>query len=149
MRVISSHMPGAGGVLSAKVMDGSFVAGYRLECLPGGESAMLAMRAESFRGQFPEACRLGPYVFSGEAFALGCRALLAACADPAASAVFLDEAGPLELRGEGFAQALPPVLRCGKDVYVAVRDSCVEAFLRIYEVQEYELIRVDRKPSLI
>lgn len=116
--------------------------GYRLVSLQGGQERPLALTQAAFRGQFQEACRLGPFVFSAKAFSFANEHLLRLCSDAGVDTLFLDEAGPLELRGEGFAPALPALLGSGKALCVAVRTGCLTEFLARYDIRDYELISV-------
>lgn len=142
MRKLSLQAPAADGLLSEKIFrDGAF-GGYRLVRLQGGEGMDLALPVSAFNGQFTEACRLGPFVFSAEAFRYGLRTLALLREAPAVQTIFLDEAGPLELRGEGFAAALPPLLQSGKALCIAVRSPCLRAFLRTFGVTEYRAVFV-------
>lgn len=142
MRELYRQTAAADGVLSEKIFDNGRFCGYRLTRLGNGETRTLALIEEAYDGQFAEACRLGPFVFSAEAFRFGNGTLERLCADPAVGALFLDEAGPLELRGQGFAAVLPVLLRAGKELYVTVRSGCLREFLRTYEIEKYRLIPV-------
>jgi nucleoside-triphosphatase THEP1 len=145
MKELFRQTAAADGILSEKFFDKDVFCGYRLVHLQGGESMALAVPEAAYHGQFAEACRLGPFVFSAEAFRFGRELLERLCADPAVGAIFLDEVGPLELRGQGFADALPAFLQSGKALYVTVRSNCLQAFLRKYEIAEYRLIPVPQR----
>lgn len=142
MKELFGQMAAADGILSEKFFDKGIFCGYRLVHLQGGESMALAVPEAAFHGQFTEACRLGTFVFSAEAFRFGKEILGRLCADPNVSVLFLDEAGPLELGGQGFADVLPTLLHSGKPLYMTVRSNCLQAFLRKYEIIEYRLIQV-------
>ena len=142
MRELLRQTPAADGILSEKLFDKGHFIGYRLTHPQGGEGMELALLSKAYHGQFEEAGRLGPYVFSADAFRFGIGILEQSIADPAVRALFLDEAGPLELKGQGFAGVLPALLRSGKELYITVRTSCLESFLRKYPVSDYRLIQV-------
>ncbi len=110
--------------------------------LDSDETAILALKREAYDGRFTQACRLGDYVFSEEAFRLGNGILRRLTEDPAVRAVFLDEAGPLELSGRGFAESLPALARSEKDLFIAVRAGCLADFLRTYEIENPRIIPV-------
>ncbi len=147
MRDLFHQTPAADGILSEKLFDKTSFIGYRLVHLQGGEGMEFALLSRAYQGQFEEDGRLGPYVFSAEAFRFGIGILERAIADPAVRALFLDEAGPLELKGQGFAGVLPALLGSGKDLYITVRTSCLGEFLRRYKVPEYQLIQVPLNES--
>lgn len=128
--------------MSEKVFSGGVFLGYRLVRLRSGEGRLLALTKENLRGQYREACRLGPFIFSQKAFSFGIRGLLSLYRDDTVTAIFLDEAGPLELGGLGFARILPILLYSRKDIYLTVRRACLEQFLIEFDIGEYELISV-------
>ena len=142
MRTLFHSTPASDGLLSEKIYaDGDF-SGYHLVHLQSGETRELALLQKAYHGQFREACRLGPFVFSEEAFRFGTEILKRQSANPAVCTLFLDEAGPLELQGWGFAGVLPALLLCGKSLYITVRFGCLEEFLRKFEIVEYQLLTV-------
>ncbi len=100
-------------------VDGDRV-GYDIVALTTGATAPLC-RTEGGAGD----PAVGPFRFRAEGLALG-RAALAA--SDRCDVVMVDEIGPLELRGEGWAPVLPPVwTRAGALVVLAVRPGLVEA----------------------
>ena len=142
MRELYRQTAAADGILSEKRFDREGFCGYHLVRLRSGETMALALPEAAYHGQFTQACRRGPFVFSDEAFRFAAAALVQLCADPDVSAIFLDEAGPLELRGQGFAGVLPALLSSGKELYVTVRSSCLQAFIQTYGIAQYHLIPV-------
>lgn len=142
MRELYRQTAAADGILSEKRLSWEGCCGYQLVRLRSGETMAFALPEMAYHGQFTPACRLGPFVFSQEAFRFASGALAGLCADPCISAIFLDEAGPLELRGQGFAGALPALLRSGKELYITVRTGCLQAFVHTYGIARYQLIPV-------
>ncbi|NCA66750.1 MAG: hypothetical protein EOM87_01655 [Clostridia bacterium] len=57
-------------------------------------------------------------------------------------AVFIDDIGPLELVGGGAADMFSTLLHVKTDIYVSVRQGCIEEFLRYFSIRndEYTLI---------
>lgn len=142
MKELYRQTSAADGYLSEKIFSHGVFLGYRLVSLRGEEERLLALTKEAFHGQYHEACRLGEFIFSQEAFRFGIQGLLRMHKDPAVCSIFLDEAGPLELRGEGFASILSILLRGEKEIYLTVRSACLERFLITYGIEEYDLISV-------
>ena len=142
MRDLYRQTAAADGFLSEKRFDREGFCGYHLVRLRSGETMDLALPEAAYHGQFSQACRLGRFVFSDEAFRIAEAALAQLCADPEVSAIFLDEVGPLELRGQGFAGTLPALLRSGKELYITVRTGCLQTFIRTYGLAQYQLIPV-------
>jgi nucleoside-triphosphatase THEP1 len=147
MRELFRQAAKADGILSEKIFDKGGFCGYRLVHLRSGETKELALLETEYHGQFTEAWRLGSFVFSAEAFRFGCELLERLCANPGAGSIFLDEAGPLELEGQGFAGVLPSLLRSGKELYITVRGGCLQAFIRAYGIADYLLIPVQHWKS--
>ena len=142
MKELYRLTPDADGYLSEKVFSGGVSLGYRLVRLRGGEGRLLALTKEAYHGQYREACRLGSFIFSQEAFSFGIQGLLSLYRDDTVTSIFLDEAGPLELGGQGFARILPVLLHGGKDIYLTVRCACLEQFLIGFDIGDHELITV-------
>ena len=142
MKELYCQTPSADGFLSEKVFSGGVFLGYRLVRLRSGEGRLLALTKDAFCGQYREACRLGLFIFSKEAFDFVVQGLLSIYWDDTVTAIFLDEAGPLELSGLGFARILPILLHSGKEIYLTVRRACLEQFLIEFDIGEYELISV-------
>ncbi|MFH1879816.1 MAG: nucleoside-triphosphatase [Bacillota bacterium] len=135
----------ADGLISEKVFEGGHFLGYRLVHLQGCESMELALLKYEYHGQFSEACKFGPFVFSEAAFRFGVDLLRRLCADASIDSVYLDEVGPLELKGQGFAAILPQLLHSGKNLVITVRKACLEDFLDKYKIEDYRLILVNKK----
>ena len=114
MRELFRQAAAADGILSEKIFEKGGFRGYRLVHLQSGEMKELALIETEYHGQFTEACRRGPFVFSAEAFRFGRDVMERLSADPAVNTLFLDEAGLLELKGQGFAEVVPVMIRSGK-----------------------------------
>jgi nucleoside-triphosphatase len=109
-----------GGIAAPVVEVAGARAGYDVVALASGARAPLC-RMEEGAGE----PAVGPFRFRAEGLELG-RAALAA--SDHRDVVMVDEIGPLELRGEGWAPALPPVLaRAGAVAVLAVRPGLVAA----------------------
>ena len=89
-----------------------------------------------------------PYVFSREGMAAGRRALsVERCA--AADVIFVDEVGPLELRGGGWAPSLSPLLAVRGPVHLwVVRDSCLDEVKRMWGLEDAEVVDVKGTDAL-
>lgn len=130
----------ADGLISEKIGEGGDFRGYRLVHMQGRTTMELALLSDVYHGQFPKACQFGPFVFSLPAFRFGVDLLRRLCADPTVGTVFLDEVGPLELRGQGFAAVLPVLLHSGKDLFLTVRSDCLHEFLDFHRIRQYQCI---------
>lgn len=114
-----------GGFLAHGTWEGTERQGFEIEFLATGEREALAVRGEQVG-----LVRQGQFAFLDAGLDLGRRALSAAL-DSGADVVIVDEVGPLELRGEGWAEALDRMLGFGGPLVVlAVRSSLVEEVSR-------------------
>jgi nucleoside-triphosphatase THEP1 len=67
-------------------------------------------------------------------------ALIDSLIDNNVNPIYIDEIGPLELQGKGFDPLLRKVLRGNTDVYISVRDTCVNDVINTYQIQPHILI---------
>jgi nucleoside-triphosphatase THEP1 len=129
------------GFASKKIFpDGADFTGYEIVRLSNNEKMPLAYRSQHVPPGWDEIYRRGPFHFSKAAFAFAeaiSDDIIARDINP----VFIDEIGPLELEGKGFAPLLEKILTTGKDVYITVRNHCVEEVLRKFNIREHELIK--------
>jgi nucleoside-triphosphatase THEP1 len=129
------------GFLSRKIfVDKDFV-GYEIVRLSSGEKMPLAFKADQVPGDWDEMYRVGPFSFSGRAFGFAER-IIDEIIEKGTEPVFIDEIGPLELRGEGFCEILKEVLNTGKDVYISVRSRCVEDVIKKFNIQRHLITAV-------
>jgi nucleoside-triphosphatase THEP1 len=99
------------GILAYRVVEGGRTVGYDLEVVGEKAHSVLARR----KGIGSE--QAGPFVFSDKALALGRQALRNAVS---AEIVVVDEIGPLELRGGGWAGEVEELLRESEAVVILV-----------------------------
>jgi nucleoside-triphosphatase THEP1 len=114
------------GIIARGIFENNQKIGYDVVDLVSGSSLPLARTSE-----FPESdFRLGKFAFSSKAFAFATKALL----DYApGGVVFLDEAGPLELGGKGYADCIRILLEADiQSLYIVVREDILEEFKKMY-----------------
>ncbi|MCX7750897.1 MAG: DUF2478 domain-containing protein [Candidatus Bipolaricaulota bacterium] len=105
-----------GGVASPRVLDGEKTVGYRVRDVRTGEERPLCSLE-------PPGIPFRRFFFSPEGVAFATAALARAAAE--ADVIFVDEVGPLELAGGGFAPGLRKVLRAEAFLLLTVRPSLV------------------------
>jgi nucleoside-triphosphatase THEP1 len=108
-----------GGILSPAVHEEGRCVGYRVVDLSTGESALLA----TLEG--PGVEQVGRFHFTEDGLALG-RAALAGAAEKSDQLVIVDEVGPLELAGGGWAEAMDQLAVRSGFTLATVRTSLVE-----------------------
>jgi len=94
-----------GGILAHVCYDGDARAGYDIEDVRTGERAVLCRTDDGTASH-----TVGPFVFHQEGLSLGARALAGGAEHPGAL-VIVDEVGPLELQGGGWASAVQQLLK--------------------------------------
>lgn len=128
------------GIISPKrFADGRF-AGYDALRLSSGELVPLAVPLSSVGADWDEECRQGEYSFSGKGMAF-VHAVLGEILERGIDPVFIDEVGPLELSGRGFAP-LDALVSSGRDVYLSVRDRYLERVIEKYGLARGTVIPV-------
>src|SRR5437870_4514526 len=83
---------------------------------------------------------IGKYVFSTSAFDRAKNILLNAL-NKKQGWLIIDEAGPLELRGEGFSDVLKEILQqrdMRLQLVLVVRESLVDAVVKFFGIEKYE-----------
>lgn len=116
-----------GGIVSPAEVNGGQRDGYRVRDLLSGEERPLAHRTEQ-----GGSIRVGAFAFSPEGIAFGRRALEAALSQRVALLI-VDEVGPLELRGEGWAPLLDRLLtESGAAMIWVVRPQLLDAVRQRY-----------------
>jgi len=87
---------------------------------------------------------VGKYNFSKDGFLFAKEALLDF---HNGGVVFLDEVGPLELEGGGYADCLITLLNSDiSRLYIAVRDSCLETVVEEFlDKRNYRIIKVEKQ----
>lgn len=130
------------GFVSKKIFpDDTDFTGYEIVRLSNNEKRPLAYQSQYVPQDYDEIYRCGPFHFSKAAvtFAEGIiDDIIARDINP----VFIDEIGPLELAGKGFTPLLEKILKTRKDVYITVRNHCVEDVIKKFDIREHELIKV-------
>ncbi len=129
------------GFASPKVFNGGELAGYDLQRLSTGETVPFIRREGLTPAGWTEAFTFGDFSFSeaGLQFASG---IIKSAIEDGNSSLFIDEIGPVELQGKGFAPLLEKALGSGRDVYICVRESCVEDVAERFHIGEFALIKV-------
>ena len=121
---------------------GDFI-GYEIVRLSTGERKELARKTEHLPVRWDEVFRCGPYHFSksGVDFAGD---IIDDIISQGIAPIFIDEIGPLEIAGKGFAPLLKKALKTGKDIYLTVRNHCVEEVVKTFNIRGHRMIPVNK-----
>jgi len=120
------------GVLSPKLYHNGEFLGYDIELIRQELRFPLA-RLQPEPGTFP----LGRFHFFHSVFSR----LLTEFTPPRPSLFILDEIGPIELSGRGFAPTLPAVLKLPATVVLTIREQCLTEAVECFSLQGAQLIR--------
>lgn len=134
----------AGGFVSRKVFrDGAF-AGYEISRLADGESRMLAVLADqepAGPAALPwDSFQFGRFIFFNDAFRFGDSVIAALLQEPGITDLYLDEIGPIELNGQGFAQLLDRLDKQKLNLCLCIRSDCLPAAVERFSLSPYEVI---------
>jgi nucleoside-triphosphatase THEP1 len=128
-----------GGVLSPAVRDGGSRSGYDLLILGDGRRMPLARLRESGSDGTAAGPSAGRFTFFENALAAGRRELDRSLTRPGLL-VIVDEVGPLELRGQGWAPALIPLIVARTNpLILVVRPSLVTNVCRRWGLEPVEI----------
>ena len=112
------------GIIGRGVFDGEAKIGFDAVDVSAGSSWPLARIGKEIKDGFS----VGKFTFSNEALELAQATLLNFRQN---GVVFLDEVGPLELAGEGYADCLRTLLDSNiARLYISVRSECLQGFER-------------------
>jgi nucleoside-triphosphatase THEP1 len=127
------------GIIAQAVLEQGFKAGFDVINVSTGITKPLARISKTKDELF---CA-GKYSFSESGFNFAKEALLEF---HKGGAVFLDEIGPLELEGGGYADCLKTLLDSNiARLYLVVRNSCLPAVIEDYlEKRTYRIIKIDK-----
>lgn len=125
------------GIIAEGLWENGMRSGFNLLDLQSGALTPLCRRVTEDGPR-----RTTPYVFFEEGMAAGERALsIRQCAG--ADLVIVDEIGPLEIRGEGWAPCLSPLLALERPLHLwVVRHTCLGEVRRIWGLDDAEVVDV-------
>ncbi len=127
------------GFITPKLFEEGVFRGYSMVRLSSGESMPFIMLDGQEPANWKNATSYGKFVFSEQALAFAA-SIVDEIIKNGTSPVFIDEIGPLELAERGFYRAFEKIIATGRDVYVTIRESCVEDMIQKFNLTEYEMM---------
>ncbi len=129
---------GGGGFSLPKIIVNNQFKGYWIKDLNTGEKTEFAL-TESMDGYL---YKMGRFYFlpQGMEFA---RRIYKKAIETEEKNFFIDEIGPLELEDKGFSHIFRDALTSFENIYVVVRESCLDDVIRKFGLNEYKLVRKD------
>ncbi len=131
---------GGDGVLCPKYMEGGIHRGYDLVHLATGETLPFARLSDAFPEDWDEAFTFGPYSFSGKAQGKAAK-IIENAIETGISPIFLDEIGPVELEGRGFAPLLRRLLANAQYTIVSARVFLLEQIIDFFEIKKDQIYK--------
>jgi nucleoside-triphosphatase THEP1 len=131
------------GFLARKIYRGTKVSGYEAVRLSTKQSFAWLIQDDFYHNEFKKEGRVGPFHVDLERLAwmeANYEAMLKSTVTP----IYLDEIGPWELSGQGFDPVFRKCVSKSCDVYVAVREDLLAEVIRVYDVKDYCVIRVQK-----
>ena len=127
------------GFINQKVFVGGVNAGQEIIRLSTSEKRYFSFRQGFLPDGWNEIYRYGSYSFSKEGYEFAQKIVWNVIHDRI-EPVFIDEIGPLELEGKGFNNLFIALLKANMEVYVAVRDSCVDEVIKEFKIDNANFI---------
>lgn len=131
----------ADGFISAKIYKEKEFIGYELVRLSNQQKAALALLFNEYHNDFTEPFRYERFIFAGEAFRWGDSIIKELSTAESQKDIYIDEIGPIELQGQGFAKSLSLAIAKPNNLYITVRTSCVNQFITKFNVTRYILLK--------
>lgn len=131
---------GDGFLLNKRIRDGIHI-GQRIERLTSGQVLDFSYKAGYIPEGWDECVRYCDYSFSEKGLVFA-DAVVSDILEKGTEPVFIDEIGPLELSGRGFHGLLRRCLDREAELYLCVRDTCVEEVREAFGIIEAEIIHV-------
>ncbi len=116
--------------------------GYDIMHLSTGKTMPLAYKHPFVPEQWDELYRCGPYLFSRSAFEFAWN-ILGHLIENGTSPLFIDEIGPLELEGKGFAPVLRRALESAIDVTFTTRKHCLEDVVKTFNINDFQIVGME------
>jgi len=140
MRRLFSQQPGADGFVCIKTFIDDVHTGYNLLHLPSQDQICFIRKLDYLEPDWHEACVIGEnYSFNQAGFDFA-EKLAKNAISRQIPHFFLDEIGPLELQGKGFANIFRHLLRSKIDLTVAVRAHLLEKVCKEFNLADYKVI---------
>jgi len=144
LRLETEKLPRCGGFLSPKVFQNEQCIGYDLFFLRSREQIPF-IRKKAYcdpREELEE--RLGDFGFYNSGFNAARRELKALSREDANLPVFIDELGPIELKGSGYLHGVLVVLQKMHNITLCIRTKMVNDMTDKLNIDKYMLISIER-----
>lgn len=128
-----------GGILQPAIFQDSAKVGSLIMSVADGETELFVYIRE--KAQF-EGEQVGKYVISERGLGFAAQAL---DSSTACDVVFVDEVGPLELRGRGLMQSVEKIMASEKTLVFVVRKKILAEFKKKFSKKKFRVIKLTRE----
>ena len=129
------------GFVTRKVFEKGFFIGYEIVRLSSMESKPFIFKTGYEPGHWVEDFKYGPFTFSKEAIVFA-ESIMDEIIKSGTDPIYIDEVGPVELQGKGFHKSLKMALESGRNLFVTVREACVDDVLKLFKINDYEINQI-------
>lgn len=129
------------GFITSKTYNANRYIGQVIVRLSTGEKEYFSFKKQFIPVNWDEKYNYDIYSFSERGFIFAYNIvtdIIAKKIEP----VFIDEIGPLELQKKGFYDLFVMLLRIKKEIFVTVRESCVNNVIKEFGIQKYQMIEI-------
>lgn len=127
------------GFINKKIYINNKYAGQEIIRLSTGDSKIFSLKKAFLTDEWQEEYSYDVYSFSKEGMPFA-EEIIKDIIDNDISPIFIDEIGPIELQGLGFYKVFKEILKTKKDIFVVVREGCLEKVISQFEIGLYEIV---------
>lgn len=131
---------GDGFAIQKNIVQGVYI-GQKIKRLSKNESMEFSYKKNSLPFDWDEQYSFNQYSFSEKGLMFA-RKIIDELLVKKIHPIFVDEIGPLELNGMGFADILVDLLKEEYELYLVIRDTCLNQVIKQFSINEYNLIEV-------
>lgn len=130
---------GGAGFVSEKVFDNEILQGYDLVELGSWKRTPFIRFRELVPAGWKEAFTYGPFSFSVQGLTRGVT-IINKAVEKRISPIYIDEIGPVEIEGKGFAQAFVHALHSGLSVVAVCRETLIDGVIARFSITEWRIL---------
>ena len=130
------------GFYNSKIYLKDSYAGQEIVRLSSGESRLLALKRGFIPKVWDEEYSYNVFSFSKSGINFA-EMIINDIIEKDISPIFIDEIGPLELQEKGFYNIFKNCLKISTDIYVVIRESCVDEVVEKFSIRNFKIIKLN------
>ncbi|EKQ52837.1 MULTISPECIES: nucleoside-triphosphatase [unclassified Clostridium] len=134
------------GFFNRKIYIDAHYVGQEVVRMQNGESKMWSTRIYQ-NDNWNEVFKYEKYSFSRNGLEFA-ESIIESIINSSINPIYIDEIGPLELQGMGFDKLFKKCLGTKKEIYVVIRNTCVNSVIERYNIKMHKIIEA-KPPSKI